>query len=180
MTKELARAVFLDRDGVLNRIVMRDGKPYAPLSLDELELYPETEDAVERLRMAGLVCIVVTNQPDIARGTLAPHVVEAMHEMMRNQLSLDDFIVCGHDDVDGCDCRKPLPGMLHQGARRLGIDLSASFLVGDRWKDIDAGKAVGCVTLWIDRGYDERRAEDADYTVTSLGEAVSIILSRIG
>ncbi|OHC74253.1 MAG: D,D-heptose 1,7-bisphosphate phosphatase [Rhodospirillales bacterium RIFCSPLOWO2_12_FULL_58_28] len=173
-----AKAVFLDRDGVLTRAVIRQGIPFAPVSLEEMEILPGAVEAVESLRKAGFLTIVVTNQPDVARGKMKREAVEAMHKKLRGLLALNDIFVCCHDDGDGCKCRKPQPGMLNDAAERFGIDLSASFLIGDRWKDAAAGKAAGCASIWIDFGYDEPPAEAADFIVSSLGEAVAVILKN--
>lgn len=173
----MARAVFLDRDGVLIKTDMRDGRPYAKLRLEDLELLPGVKESVARLRGAGFVNVVVTNQPDVAKGKNSRENVEAMHEKLLSQLAIDDIRVCYHDNQHGCECRKPKPGMLLDAAENLDIDLQSSFLIGDRWRDIGAGKAAGCVTIWIDCGYKEQSGGDADYTVASLSDAVSIILS---
>jgi len=153
------RAVFLDRDGVLTRALVRDGKPYAPATLAEMEIEPEASAALARLKAAGFVLIVVTNQPDVARGNARREDVEAMHAVLRADLPLDDCAVCYHDDADACICRKPLPGLLIQAAAAHSIDLARSFMIGDRWRDIDAGAAAGCRTILIDRGYRERPPE---------------------
>ena len=173
------RAVFLDRDGVLTRPLVRDGRPYAPMSAAEMEIEPEAPEALASLRRAGFLLIVASNQPDVARGTLAREDVDAMHRALAGTLPLDDIFVCCHDDADACDCRKPRPGMLIEAARKYGIELTASFLIGDRWRDIDAGRAAGCRTVWIDRGYGERQpAHPPDVSVASLAEAVRWILER--
>ena len=140
------RAVFLDRDGVLNRAVVRDGKPYPPPSVGEMEIVEGAAASLARLKELGFLLLVVTNQPDVARGTQTIETIEAMHDSMRRTLPLDDFLVCPHDDRDLCDCRKPRPGLLFQGQAKYGIDLGRSFMVGDRWRDIDAGRAAGCRT----------------------------------
>src|SRR5580700_8541421 len=150
------RAVFLDRDGVLTRALVRDGKPFAPVTLAEMEIEPTAPAALAALKAAGFLLVVVTNQPDVARGTARREAVEAMHAALRAALPLDAVFVCYHDDADGCDCRKPLPGLLVQAAGAYSIDLARSFLVGDRWRDVDAGAAAGCRTILIDRGYRER------------------------
>jgi len=169
----MSRAVFLDRDGVLTRARVRDGKPYAPVTLAEMEIAPDAGTALARLKAAGFLLIVVTNQPDVARGLARREDVEAMHSALRAALPLDGCFVCYHDDADGCACRKPLPGLLFQAAEEQGIDLAASFLVGDRWRDIDAGAAAGCRTILIDRGYLERPPEHTpDARAGTLGEAV--------
>ncbi len=169
----LKRAVFLDRDGVLNRAIVRDGKPFSPASLAELEILPEAAACLAELKRLGYLLVVVTNQPEVGRGTLAPGTLEEMHAALRAQLPLDDILCCFHDDAAGCECRKPRPGLLLEAARRYGIDLAGSFLIGDRWRDIEAGAAAGCRTVWIDYGYRERApGVEADARVESLGEAV--------
>ncbi len=173
------RAVFFDRDGVLTRAIVRDGRPYPPTSGAEMEIDPEAPEMLAALRRAGFLLIVASNQPDVARGTLAREDVDAMHRVLAGALPVDDIFVCCHDDADGCACRKPLPGMLIEAARKYGIELTMSFLIGDRWRDIDAGHAAGCRTVWIDRGYRERRPAGApDACVASLAEAVRWILDR--
>jgi D-glycero-D-manno-heptose 1,7-bisphosphate phosphatase len=170
------RALFLDRDGVINRAVVRGGKPFPPASVDELEILPETDKALERSRRLGFLNIVVTNQPDVARGTQDRAVVEGMHGMLRDKLPIDDVLVCFHDDVDRCACRKPAPGLILDAAEKYGLDLGASFMVGDRWRDIDAGSAAGCRTILIDYGYDERApARPPTVRVDSLSAAVAWI-----
>jgi D-glycero-D-manno-heptose 1,7-bisphosphate phosphatase len=170
------RAVFLDRDGVLNESVVRDGKPYPPDTPEEMTIIPGTAAALDRLKERGFLLIVVTNQPDVARGTQSQAAVEKMHERLRGELPLDDVFTCFHDDKASCDCRKPKPGLVTQAAQKYGINLRASYLIGDRWRDIDAGAEVGCKTVWIDRGYQEREPSHApDARVQSLGEGVDWI-----
>ncbi len=174
----LKRAVFLDRDGVINRAVVRVGKPYPPGSDSEMEIDPDAPTALALLKQAGFLLLVVTNQPDVARGAQRRETVEAIHARLREALPIDDVYTCYHDDADGCACRKPKPGLLLEGAARHGVDLSASFLVGDRWRDIDAGHAAGCRTVWIDRGYGERGpSSPAAARVASLREAANWILA---
>jgi D-glycero-D-manno-heptose 1,7-bisphosphate phosphatase len=169
-------AVFLDRDGVLNQSPVVDRKPVSPRGLDDVELLSRVAEACERLRAAGYLLIVVTNQPEIARGTLTREDVDAVNGFIAERLPLDEIVICPHDDADGCDCRKPKPGMLIDAARRHGIDLQQSYLVGDRWRDIGAGQAAGVRTIFIDRGYDERRPQNPDATVSDLIEAAVWIL----
>ena len=170
------RAAFLDRDGVLNRPTVVDGTPHPPASVDELELLPGVEDACRRLHDAGLMLIVVTNQPDVARGTQTLAEVEALNTELQARLPLDEVRVCPHDDADACDCRKPAPGMLLDAAREHGLELANSVMVGDRWRDIEAGRRAGCRTVFLDAGYSERSPEAPDLTVRELGEAVPWIL----
>ena len=173
----MKRAVFLDRDGVVNHVVLRDGRPYPPSSIGELRCVPGTTEAVQALRDAGFRIIIVTNQPDIATGTQRREVVEAMHARLQQLLPLDEIKVCYHVDEDGCACRKPKPGMLLEAAQRWGLDLAHSVMVGDRWRDIEAGKAAGCKTILIKGEYAERAAVGVDAVVASLTEASEIILS---
>ena len=153
-------AVFLDRDGVLVEATVRDGVPQSARSLADFQILPGVAEACERLHQAGFALIVVTNQPDVARGILTAEAVEEMHRELRERLPLDDIAVCFHDDADGCDCRKPRPGMLLAAAERWGVDLAASFLVGDRWRDVEAARRAGCAAIFVDRGYAETIASE--------------------
>lgn len=174
----LRRAVFLDRDGVLNDVAVRHGVPVPPPTVEQLRLLPGVVDACRRLSDLGYVLVVVTNQPDIARGTQSREEVDRMHTVLREQLPLDDIVVCPHDDVDGCHCRKPRPGMLLDAARRHGLDLALSFCVGDRWRDIEAAHGAGVQAIYVDRNYGERKAIAADAVVSSLPDAVPFIEAR--
>ena len=168
------RAVFLDRDGVLSEVVVRDGRPYPPPRLEDLRIYPDVRDSLRRLKDAGFVLVVVTNQPDVARGTQSRETVEAMNARLADALPLDEIRVCYHDDADDCDCRKPKPGLL---TAQPDYDRSRSFMVGDRWRDVEAGRRAGCRTVLIDRGYAEPSVPP-DARVGSLTEAVDWILQR--
>jgi D-glycero-D-manno-heptose 1,7-bisphosphate phosphatase len=172
------RAVFLDRDGVINQSIIRDGKPYPPESVGKLEILEGVRDALASLRSAGFLNIIVTNQPDVATGKLKVETIEAMHRRLRNHLALDGIKACYHSDAEGCECRKPKPGMLLQAAREFGIDLEQSFMVGDRWRDVAAGHAAGCTTFFIDYGYREKRPEPPYLAVKSLAEASARILTE--
>jgi transaldolase len=174
----LKRAVFLDRDGVVNDAVVRDGLPYPP-DPHQLRIADGAASALRALREAGFALIVVTNQPDVARGTRTRDEIDGIHRRLAAELPLDAFYVCAHDDADHCDCRKPLPGLLTRAARERAIDLEHSFLVGDRWKDVAAGQAAGVASVFIDRGYAERRPEPpAEATVADLEGAARWILKR--
>jgi D-glycero-D-manno-heptose 1,7-bisphosphate phosphatase len=172
------RAVFLDRDGVINRAPVRDGKPRPPASVDALEILPGVAGALERLKTAGFMLIVVTNQPDVVRGTTTREVVEKIHARLADTLPIDRFVVCYHDAVDDCECRKPRPGMLLACAKDLQIDLAESYMVGDRWRDMEAGHRAGCRTFFIDYGYNEEPPRNYDFRVASLADAASVILKR--
>ena len=174
----MRKAVFLDRDGVLNRAIVRKGKPYPPVNLAELEILPGAVEACDVLHGAGFLLIVVTNQPDVARGRQQREVVEAINQALVDRLTLDDIRVCYHDDADNCQCRKPKPGLLLEAAQDWGINLSASFMVGDHWKDIEAGQSAGCKTIFVDGGYTERKPDQTDHRSDLLIGAVSWILQH--
>lgn len=174
------RAVFLDRDGVLNRPLVRDGRPYPPLSVADFELYDDVAEGCARLKAAGFLLIVVTNQPDVGRGTQMRAQVDEMHEKLLSALPMLDRIeVCfhaGREHGEPCACRKPQPGMLLAAAAALPIDLPSSYLIGDRWRDIDCARAAGCRAIFIDRGYRERLRETPDETVSGFAAAVELIV----
>ena len=173
------RAVFLDRDGVVNRAVVRDGKPFPPSSLDSFQLLPGVKRATEALRRAGFLIIVVTNQPDVATGVQQREVVDAMHRKIFAEGICDDVKACYHTDSDNCECRKPKPGMLIEAALEWQIDLRRSFMVGDRWRDVEAGKMAGCQTFFIDYKYRELCSHKPDWVVASLEEASEVILQNL-
>jgi D-glycero-D-manno-heptose 1,7-bisphosphate phosphatase len=172
------RAVFLDRDGVLNRALVVDGVPHPPACLAQLEVLPGVAESFTLLRIAGFRLIVVTNQPDIARRQQTLEDVERLNGKLREQLGFDDLYMCPHDDQDRCDCRKPRPGMLLCAAKAHRIDLRNSVMVGDRSRDIEAGRAAGCRTVFVDHGYKEPPRLPADLSVGSLFEAVSWIIEN--
>ncbi len=174
------RCVFLDRDGVLNRPVIRDALPFPPATLEEFELYPDAAEGCARLKEAGFLLIVVSNQPDVGRGTQTRETVEAMHAKLRAVLPVIDSIeVCFHAGTrhgEPCDCRKPKPGMLLRAAGTHHIDLRRSFLIGDRWRDIDCAHAAGCRAIFINHGYREVLREKPEFTVASFSEAVATVI----
>ncbi|HXW24275.1 MAG TPA: HAD family hydrolase [Xanthobacteraceae bacterium] len=174
------RAVFLDRDGVLNRAPVVDGVPQSPASVAELEVLPGVAQACALLHKAGFRLIVATNQPNIARGLQTRQTVDAINAALRRALNFDDLYMCVHDDADRCDCRKPRPGMLLAAARAHGLDLAACVMVGDRDRDIAAGRAAGCRTVFVDHGYAKPPDRAADLTVASLRAAVDWIIARAG
>jgi len=172
----MIKTVFLDADGVLNEVIMKDGKPAAPVNISELVIPPEVKPALLKLKNAGYLLICVTNKPDIERGLMTQEMVDAITNKLMQTLPLDDMFICYHENSD---CYKPQPGMLLSAAQKYDIDLSQSYMIGDRWRDIGAGQNAKCKTIWIDRGYQEKKPDPAaDYTVYSLGEGVDWILDQ--
>jgi transaldolase len=175
----MKRAVFLDRDGVLNEPVMRDGRPFPPDDAAATSISPGCDRALRELRALGFELLVVTNQPDIARKTRMRDDVDGIHAFLAAALPLDGFYVCDHDDEDRCSCRKPLPGLIVRAAQERGIDLAASYMIGDRWRDIEAGRAAGVTTIFLDRGHAERRPDPpADVVARTILEASKWISER--
>jgi D-glycero-D-manno-heptose 1,7-bisphosphate phosphatase len=172
----LKAAAFLDRDGVLNASIMLEGVPCPPRSISEVEILPGVRSAVELLIHNGYLPIVITNQPDIARGSKSISDIKQINEHIGNEIGLSNFYICPHEDADLCACRKPMPGLIQLAAEELGIDLSKSFLVGDRWRDIQAGQAVDLPTFFIDYSYHESAPKQPFTRVNSLLEAVCIRL----
>jgi D-glycero-D-manno-heptose 1,7-bisphosphate phosphatase len=172
-------AIFLDRDGVLNEAIIKNGKPYSPASLSELTIPTDVKSALNTLKSQGFLLIGATNQPDVARGKTTRDHVEAIHSILMTLLPLDDIRVCYHDDVDHCICRKPSPGLLLEAAKKYDIDLQQSIMIGDRWKDIEAGKNAGCKTIWLRCDYEEPSPPRApDFIASSLREAADWILLK--
>lgn len=176
----LRPAVFLDRDGTLNVQVLRDGKPYPPQTVDEFRLFPEVPEACARLAAAGYVLVVATNQPDVGRGTQSLAIVEAMHAKLRQLVPqiarIEVSYSAGRGESPPDRRRKPEPGMLLDAARDLALDLSRSWMVGDRWRDVDCGKRAGVRTVFIDFDYAEELRQPPDFTVRSFVEATAVIL----
>ena len=176
MTSPARPAVFLDRDGVLNRAFVKGGVSHPPAHLGEFELLPGVPEALARLRAAGFALVVVTNQPDVARGTQSRQRVEEMNEHVRSTLPVLGVLACYHDDADGCACRKPKPGMLLEAARRWQLDLRRSFMVGDRWSDVVAGQTAGCRAVLVQTPTSGSSRCQPDHCVGDLAEAAGWII----
>ncbi len=170
------KAIFLDSDGVLNKAIIRNGKPAAPITLAELEIPDEVKPSLDKLKAAGYLLICVSNKPDIERGLTTREKVDAIYDKIRHDLPLDDIFICF---TENSDCYKPKPGLLLDAAKKYNIDLVHSYMIGDRWRDVGAGKNARCKTVWIDRGYAEKKpSPPADYTAISLTEATQWILEN--
>ena len=171
----MKKAVFLDRDGVVNKAFIRNGLPTPPISLNELEILPGVKESILRLKKLNYICLLVTNQPDVSRGKIEKKNVIEMNNFLKKEIELDDIFACYHDDKDNCKCRKPKPGMIIQASKKWDIDVRKSFMIGDRWRDIQAGINAGCKTFFIDNNYNEDKLVEASYTSANLLDAVIII-----
>jgi D-glycero-D-manno-heptose 1,7-bisphosphate phosphatase len=170
------KAIFLDRDGVINQVNLADGKPYPPKDISELILLPKVNESLQLLKDAGYLLIVITNQPDVVRGKTKIETVESINQFLKDLLPIDDIFTCYHDDIEDCNCRKPKPGNILKAADQHNINIPSSFMIGDRWRDIEAGESAGCKTFFIDYSYQEKQPESYDFKVKSLYEATKIIL----
>jgi D-glycero-D-manno-heptose 1,7-bisphosphate phosphatase len=170
--------VFLDRDGVINKAFVRDGVPHPPASLAELELLPGVDEALHLLADQGWPLIVVTNQPDVARGTQRKEAIEEIHAHLRRELPILQIYACYHDNADRCSCRKPLPGMWLQAADEHSLDLRRSYSVGDRWSDVVAGAAAGTTTYLLDFHYSQGERCSPDFRMGDLLSVARSIVSH--
>ena len=171
----MKKAVFLDRDGVINKAIIKDGKPLSPNSLSELEILPGVRQSIVKLKKLNFVCLVVTNQPNVSRKKIDKNSVIQMNNFLKNEIALDDIFVCYHDDSDNCNCRKPKPGLLLQAEKKWNVDFKKSFMIGDRWRDIQAGEKVGCKTIYLDYNYKDIKPKNPDFITHKLLNAVYII-----
>ena len=174
----MKKAVFLDRDGVLNRVFIKNGKPFPPIDLKSVEILEGVKDTIIALKKADWLVIVVTNQPDVARKLTSKKNVEKINSHLKLILQFDEIYTCYHDNSDSCECRKPKPGMLEEASRKNKIILKNSYMIGDRWSDIEAGNRAGCKTIFIDYNYKEKRPVNFDFRVKSINEAAKIILKN--
>ena len=170
-------AAFLDRDGVLNELVYRDSGAASPRIIDDFKIRPGAVEAVRALRDLGLPVLVVSNQPDIERGWMTRASLAQMSAVLRAAVPIDDMAICEHDDCNGCRCRKPKPGLLVELAERWGIDLKRSFMIGDSWRDVGAGRAAACFTILV--GVSDARGGVPDAVVEDLAGAVAAVRRRL-
>ena len=169
------QAIFLDRDGVINKATFVNGKHRSPLVLEELEIFKDAKRSIRKLRKLGFLIFIVTNQPEISRGNLRREESDAINAAIDKEIEPDEIVACPHDDSDGCSCRKPLPGMITGLISRYMLDPTRCYLVGDRLKDIEAGQAAGVKSIQIDRGYPEGLSTARLSSAKSLSGAVRII-----
>ena len=171
----MKKSVFLDRDGVINKVYIKDGLPQSPNSLNELKILPGVRESIIKLKKLNFICLMVTNQPNVSRKKIDKNSVIQMNNFLKNEIALDDIFVCYHDDSDNCNCRKPKPGLLSQAGKKWDVDFKKSFMIGDRWRDIQAGEKVGCKTIFLDYKYNEKKPKKPDFVSDSLLNAAHII-----
>ena len=176
---KLQPAVFIDRDGVINRALVHEGRPFSPRSINDLVILDGVREAVSLLHEHGFITAVITNQPDITQGHTTLEFVLELHKAISKETGLQNFYICNHDDQNQCECRKPNIGLIREATQDLDIDVAKSFIVGDRWKDIEAGQSAGCKCFFIDNNYAEKRPVPPYRTVESLLEAALIIVEGI-
>ena len=174
----MKKAIFLDRDGVVNKAFVREGKPFPPMNLDSVHILDGVCESIIKLRQAGYEIVVVTNQPDIARKKIEFKKVQEIHKYISEKTQIRNYYICPHDDIDNCECRKPKIGLLLSAAYDLNLDLEKSIVIGDRWRDIQAGQQAGCKCFFIDYSYRERRPIKPYIKVSSLEDAVKRILGE--
>ena len=173
-------ALFLDRDGVVNYSVIKDNKPFAPLSISELKIIPEIKGVISFAKNKGMKIFVITNQPDVSRGLVAKDVIEEINNKIKSSLDIDKIFTCYHDNEDNCECRKPKPGAFIALSKIYGIDLSKSIMIGDRAKDIEAAKNANCASIFIDYNYNEIAPVEQNYTVKSVGNLLKVLEKHYG
>jgi len=171
----MRRAIFLDRDGTLNKVFIKNGLPSSPSSFNKFEILPGVKESLLKLKKLNFVCLLITNQPDVSRGKIIKKTVIQMNNFLKNEIKLDDIFVCYHDDHDNCECRKPKPGLLLNAKKKWNIDLNKSYMIGDRWKDVKAGINAGCKTVFINNNYKENKEVKANFIADSLLNAVYIL-----
>ena len=171
----MKKAIFLDRDGVINKAIVKNGLPTPPNLLDELKILPGVKESILKLKKLNFVCIIVTNQPDVSRGKINKNTVIKINNFLKKKIKLDDIFVCYHDDKDNCNCRKPKPGLLLQAGKKWNVDFKKSFMIGDRWRDIQSGEKAGCKTIYLDYNYRDKKPKNPDFVTDTLLNAVFFI-----
>ena len=171
----MRRAIFLDRDGTLNKPFIKNGLPFSPPSFNEFEILPGVKESLLKLKKLNFVCLLITNQPDVSRGKIKKKTVIQMNNFLKREVKLDDIFVCYHDDHNNCECRKPKPGLILNAKKKWDIDLNKSYMIGDRWKDVQAGINAGCKTVFINNNYKETKEVKANFITDSLLNAVYIL-----
>ena len=171
----MKKAIFLDRDGIINHVKIINGKPHPPSNLSEFLIMPNIQEFLELTHKNNYLNIIITNQPDVSRGKISASAVEEINTHIKKKLKVDDIYTCFHDDKDFCECRKPKPGNIIKASMNYQIDLSNSYMIGDRWRDIESGQKAGCKTIYVDYNYDEAKPTTYDFKVNSVKELKRIV-----
>lgn len=172
---EKNKAFFFDRDGILNKSILKKNKPYSPRNLRELILNFELVEFIKKLKKKNFKIIVITNQPDIKSGKLSKYTLRIINLIIKKKFYIDDFFICIHGRNENCHCRKPKPGLIIKASKKWNINLKESFFVGDRLKDMRAGEIVGCNTIFIDYDYDETKPKSFSYKF----KTISLMIKKI-
>ena len=172
-------AIFLDREGTLNKAYIKNGLPISHPSFNKFKILPGVKNSIIKLKKLGFLCLLITNQPDVSRKKIKKNVVKKMNNFIKKKIKLDDVFVCYHDDKHNCNCRKPKPGLLLDGSRKWNINLKESYMIGDRWKDISAGVSAGCKTIFINNKYKELTPQNPNYVTDSLIKAAQFIEKEV-
>ena len=171
-------AVFLDRDGVINKPVIINKKPYAPTKYTEFKFYPGIYENLQALKNNGFLRIVVTNQPDIGNGKTKLQEVQLMHDKLMKTNLIDGIYMCSHNQREQCSCRKPGIKMLTDAKSKFNINMSRSWLIGDRWSDVTAAHNAGLTPIFVDHGYAETNSKlQTCIKVKNLKSAVNKIIT---
>ena len=173
------KAVFLDRDGIINQVVYHDdiNKPSSPWKMEEFKLIDGIKKHLDELKKNGFLIFIISNQPDIKRGNVDKETAEKINKILYEKFPIDDIMVCPHDDLDNCSCRKPKPGMIIELSKKWNVDIKKSFLIGDSWKDIGAGKNAGVKSILIDKSYNQE--VESEHRVENLKSAIELIKTLI-
>lgn len=174
----MKRAVFIERDGILNEVQAGPNHPISPMTMEEFRVNEKAKIPIKKLKDAGFVLIVTTNQPGISRGYQSRRDLDYMHDHLRRNFPVDDILVCAHEESDECPCRKPRPGLLIESAFKWQINLDQSYVISDKWQDAEAARTAGCTSLllkspWIGQGHH-------DFVLPSLKEIANKIITLRG
>ena len=171
----MIKNIFLDRDGIINDVVLRDSKVESPRTVSEFKIRPEFINFYKEIDTGGFNLFVISNQPDIARNKMDIKELEIMTEQLNSNFSFKEISYCIHDDSDNCNCRKPKPGMIISLLDKYNLQKEESILVGDSSKDISAGKNAGIKTVVLQTDYNRDSDINSDFEVGSLTEIIRII-----
>jgi len=166
--------VFIERYGILNFVCVGQQRPVSPLTLAEFRPNKQAVPLMKELKAAGLTLIVTTNQPGLSRGYQSRQELDRIHRVLRAVFPVDDILVCPHDEMDDCPCRKPKPGLLVEALFKWRLNPSRSFVISDKWQDAEAARSAGCQAIlvkspWLGNGH-------YDYVLPDLAAVVAKIL----